>query len=102
MQQYGQNLGVAFQIIDDVLDYAGSEATIGKPTGNDLRHGLVTLPLIYALQGEHNVQIEQLRGVLERTDSPEDAVDEVVRCALSGPPLSAARDPARHYPARGR
>ena len=50
MEQYGLNLGIAFQIIDDVLDYTGSELIIGKPAGNDLRQGLVTLPLIYALQ----------------------------------------------------
>jgi heptaprenyl diphosphate synthase len=102
MQQYGQNLGVAFQIIDDVLDYAGSEATIGKPTGNDLRQGLVTLPLIYALQGEHNGQIEQVRGVLERTDSPDGAVDDVVRWVRAGPAISEALDLARHYAARAR
>jgi geranylgeranyl pyrophosphate synthase len=102
MQQYGQNLGVAFQIIDDVLDYVGSEATIGKPTGNDLRQGLVTLPLIYALQGEHNGQIEQVRGVLERTDSPDGAVDDVVRWVRAGPAIGEALDLARHYAARAR
>src|SRR2546429_2865634 len=47
---YGLNLGTAFQIIDDVLDYTEDQATIGKPAGNDLRQGMVTLPLIYALQ----------------------------------------------------
>jgi geranylgeranyl pyrophosphate synthase len=102
MQQYGQNLGVAFQIIDDVLDYAGSEATIGKPTGNDLRQGLVTLPLIYALQGELNGHIDQVRGVLERSDSPEDAVDDVVRWVRAGPAIGEALDLARHYAARAR
>lgn len=102
MQQYGQNLGVAFQIIDDVLDYAGSEATIGKPTGNDLRQGLVTLPLIYALQGEHNGHIEQVRGVLERSDSPDNAVDDVVRWVRAGPAIGEALDLARYYAARAR
>src|SRR2546429_5943628 len=47
---YGMNLGIAFQIIDDILDYTEDQATIGKPAGNDLRQGMVTLPLIYALQ----------------------------------------------------
>src|SRR5579859_6645552 len=47
---YGLNLGIAFQIIDDILDYTEDQETIGKPAGNDLRQGMVTLPLIYALQ----------------------------------------------------
>src|SRR6266700_6935177 len=49
LYDYGMNLGIAFQIIDDVLDYTEDQATIGKPAGNDLRQGMVTLPLIYAL-----------------------------------------------------
>ncbi len=52
LEEYGMNLGIAFQIIDDVLDYTEDQSTIGKPAGNDLRQGMVTLPLIYALQ-EH-------------------------------------------------
>jgi heptaprenyl diphosphate synthase len=44
----GHGLGMAFQIVDDVLDYTGDEATLGKPAGRDLRQGTITLPLIYA------------------------------------------------------
>ncbi len=50
LYDYGINLGIAFQIIDDILDYTEDQSTIGKPAGNDLRQGMVTLPLIYALQ----------------------------------------------------
>jgi geranylgeranyl pyrophosphate synthase len=46
---YGHHVGIAFQVIDDVLDYTGSEADLGKPVGNDIREGTVTLPLILAL-----------------------------------------------------
>jgi octaprenyl-diphosphate synthase len=47
---YGLNLGLSFQLIDDVLDFTSSEEVLGKPTGNDLREGRVTMPLIYLLQ----------------------------------------------------
>jgi len=47
--KFGYDLGLAFQIIDDVLDFTGDEALLGKPAGNDLREGTLTLPLIYAI-----------------------------------------------------
>ncbi len=46
---YGWNLGIAFQLADDILDFTSREKVLGKPVGNDLREGKVTLPLIYAL-----------------------------------------------------
>src|ERR1700683_4120566 len=48
--EYGWNLGIEFQLIDDVLDFTSREKILGKPVGNDLREGKVTLPLIYALE----------------------------------------------------
>lgn len=48
--EYAWNLGMAFQLVDDVLDFTADENTLGKPVGGDLREGKVTLPVIYALQ----------------------------------------------------
>lgn len=50
LSEYGWHLGMAFQLVDDVLDFTSREAVLGKPVGNDLREGKVTLPLIYALE----------------------------------------------------
>ena len=50
LREYGFNLGMAFQLVDDLLDYTGDEETVGKPLGSDLREGKVTLPLVYALE----------------------------------------------------
>jgi geranylgeranyl pyrophosphate synthase len=47
MRVYGYNLGMAFQIVDDVLDFTGEQGEVGKPVGSDLLQGLVTLPAIY-------------------------------------------------------
>jgi octaprenyl-diphosphate synthase len=50
LRDYGFNLGIAFQIVDDVLDYTAEESALGKPIGGDLREGKVTLPVILLLQ----------------------------------------------------
>jgi octaprenyl-diphosphate synthase len=50
MSDFGWNLGIAFQLVDDVLDFTSREKILGKPVGNDLREGKVTLPLIYSLE----------------------------------------------------
>ena len=50
LYEYGRHLGMAFQIVDDVLDYAGDESLLGKPVGGDLRQGIVTLPFFYYVQ----------------------------------------------------
>jgi geranylgeranyl pyrophosphate synthase len=54
MRQYGHNLGMAFQIVDDVLDFTGEQETVGKPVGSDLLQGLVTLPAIYYAEAHPN------------------------------------------------
>jgi geranylgeranyl pyrophosphate synthase len=52
LYDYGHYLGMAFQIVDDILDYTSDEAVLGKPVGGDLRQGIVTLPLFYFLQSQ--------------------------------------------------
>lgn len=51
LRRYGRELGMAFQMIDDVLDFTADEGQLGKPPGSDLRQGLITLPTLYYLQG---------------------------------------------------
>lgn len=102
LEQYGLNLGIAFQIIDDVLDYVGTEEQIGKPAGNDLRQGLVTLPLIYALRFQQNGHAERVERVLH-AETPEDAeVHGIVTWVAGSPAIEEALELARHYAARAR
>ena len=49
LEAYGMNLGIAFQLIDDVLDYSAKQATLGKTIGDDFREGKMTLPILLAL-----------------------------------------------------
>ncbi len=63
--QYGQSLGTAFQVIDDVLDYAGDAAEMGKNLGDDLREGKVTLPLIIAIERAEPAEADIIRHAIE-------------------------------------
>jgi octaprenyl-diphosphate synthase len=62
---YGQALGTAFQVIDDVLDYEGDAQELGKNLGDDLREGKVTLPIICALRAANGQQRQLIRGAIE-------------------------------------
>ncbi|GAB2265177.1 Solanesyl diphosphate synthase 3, chloroplastic/mitochondrial [Dionaea muscipula] len=67
---YGKNLGLAYQLIDDVLDFTGTAATLGKGSLSDIRHGIVTAPILFAME-----EIPQLREVVERGLNDPDDVD---------------------------
>ena len=63
MRAYGHNLGIAFQLIDDTLDYTGDVEELGKPVGNDIREGKATLPLIYAFRHQGKAVQKKLRKI---------------------------------------
>ncbi len=64
--EYGRNFGIAFQLKDDLFDFEGRAATVGKPIGLDLKHNMVTLPLIYAARKLGANDERQLRKILRR------------------------------------
>ena len=64
--EYAWNLGMAFQLVDDVLDFTAHEQTLGKPVGGDLREGKVTLPLVYALERATAPEQRLVETVLEQ------------------------------------
>lgn len=65
LREYGFNLGIAFQLVDDLLDLSGNEELLGKPVGGDLREGKMTLPLIYLLQRENERTTPLVREIVE-------------------------------------
>lgn len=75
LRRYGTSLGMAFQIADDVLDFMGDEGTLGKPAGNDLRQGTITLPAI--LLAKQLPESSALRRDLERGTNLEAVVEAV-------------------------
>lgn len=100
---YGLNLGIAFQIIDDILDYTEDQSTIGKPAGNDLRQGMVTLPLIYALQTQsQNGYLQQVQRLLNGSDHNEEEIREVIAWVLEGGNVERAQKDAYAYADKAR
>lgn len=98
LYEYGLNLGIAFQIIDDILDYTEDQAAIGKPAGNDLRQGIVTLPLIYAMQQQPlNGHIERVHKVLNSTEQSEENINSVVAWVAHGDGIARSFADAHRY-----
>ena len=89
---YGQALGTAFQVIDDVLDYDGDALEMGKNLGDDLREGKVTLPLIVAMQRGSEAQRTLLRNVIET--GTVDELQQVIAIIKETGALAAAREAA--------
>lgn len=77
MFQFGHAVGMCFQIRDDIFDY-GSNVSIGKPTGNDMKEGKLTLPLIYALNSAGNERMFSLAQKVKRGEVVQEEVDELV------------------------
>lgn len=97
--EYGENLGLAFQIVDDVLSYEGQAARVGKPLHSDLRNGRVTLPVIYALQSDDGVARRRVARLLAggRDGTDVAAHDELRDILLATGALERARLLAHHY-----
>lgn len=64
LSDFAWNLGMAFQLVDDILDFTSTEKILGKPAGNDLREGKVTLPMIYALEGASGPERQAVETVI--------------------------------------
>ncbi len=85
LREYGHSLGVAFQIVDDILDFTGDEKVLGKPVGSDLRQGTVTLPTLYALQ---SVAVsDRLLSLLEGDGDREANVSQAVQLVRQSPAI---------------
>jgi octaprenyl-diphosphate synthase len=97
LRRYGERLGMAFQVADDMLDYTGSSDETGKPSGLDLREQKVTLPLILALP-RFSPAARATVDALFATDSPtDDQVDEVIALTAEAGGIEGARQRGEEY-----
>jgi len=93
---YGLNLGIAFQVIDDVLDFTGDEKKTGKPVGIDLKEGYLTLPSLLAMKSSEEMRKEILGLVKQETPSPE-AVKRCVSHVVDSGAVEKAKGMGEYY-----
>ena len=99
VHQYGYEVGMAFQIVDDILDFTGEQATVGKPVASDLRQGLVTLPALY--YQEANPDDPDMQAVLSGEYHNGERIIRLVKSIRASGAIDQAHVEAKAYVARG-
>ncbi|MFQ5858759.1 MAG: polyprenyl synthetase family protein [Anaerolineae bacterium] len=99
LSEFGREVGMAFQIVDDVLDFVGTPDQIGKPVGSDLRQGLFTLPAIYYI--EANPDDPDANALLNGRVGDRSVVSRVVAAVRESGAADEALQEAREFVARG-
>jgi octaprenyl-diphosphate synthase len=102
LAQYGDALGMVFQITDDLIDFTEASETTGKPSGLDLREHKVTLPLIAALRAMTAAERALVAALLETADPSDDDVAQVTEIVVERGGLEYARNRAAEYADRAR
>jgi len=97
LARYGQSVGIAFQLIDDVLDFVSTEAKLGKPVANDLREGKLTLPLIYLMEESSAEHREMIETVMREGGFESVHREDVLRLIREHGTLARARAEAQRY-----
>lgn len=96
--RFGHALGMAFQVADDLLDFTGTQAETGKPTGHDLRERKVTLPLVGALPNVESTEHDEIRAFFQGDEEPSDeAISRIMEIAERRGGLDYARTRAAEY-----
>jgi len=96
MREFGENLGIGFQIKDDIFDYSDSNI-IGKPTGNDLREGKITLPLIHALKTSSESERQDILHKIQSISTNESYVAEIQEFARNKGGITYAEEKMAYY-----
>lgn len=98
LSEYGRNIGMAFQVVDDLLDVSGEADVVGKPTGNDLAAGVITLPVIHLLKQEGVG--ERARRLLRDTPFSRNQIDEVLALVRQNGAIEYSREVAATFARR--
>jgi geranylgeranyl pyrophosphate synthase len=96
LRLYGYHLGMAFQIVDDILDFTGEQDEVGKPIGSDLRQGLVTLPTLYYIE-DHPDQAEVKSLLAGEYDGRREHMESLVQSIRSSDAIRRSFEKAHDY-----
>ena len=99
VKQFGYEIGMAFQIIDDILDFTSEQTTMGKPVASDLRQGLITLPVLYYLDNHPN-DID-MRNILDTSFCDENCLSRLLSSIRESGAIDLAHAEARQSVRRG-
>jgi octaprenyl-diphosphate synthase len=102
LETFGLNLGIAFQLIDDVLDYSAKQAQLGKTIGDDFREGKITLPIILAFRRGSGEERTFWRRTLEDLEQTDNDLDQALAYLEKHNALTDTVERARHYGAIAR
>jgi octaprenyl-diphosphate synthase len=102
LRSYGRNLGLAFQLVDDALDYAGEPATLGKSVGDDFRDGKITLPVVLCYRRGNAEERAFWQRTMQDGDIREDDLAQAMALMQKHHALSDTMERARHYGAIAR
>jgi octaprenyl-diphosphate synthase len=97
---FGSNLGIAFQLMDDLLDYTSSEEVFGKPVGKDLKEGKITLPLVYFVSELERAEVERLAELFKSQKASDQDYQDLVRRVRVNGAIERVRSEASEYVAR--
>jgi octaprenyl-diphosphate synthase len=97
---YCFNLGIAFQIVDDILDFTGEGKVLGKPAASDLSEGTATLPIIYAVKKADRNEMKTVRKIMDGGDATEDERTQIIEMLKKHGALDKARAAAENYAAK--
>jgi len=97
LARFGLNMGIAFQLMDDLLDYTSSKEVFGKPVGKDLREGKITLPLIYTLLSLEESERTRLESLFKNQRAAEEDYRNLIEIVKSNGALDQIRDEAQTY-----
>jgi octaprenyl-diphosphate synthase len=102
LENYGMNLGIAFQLIDDVLDFSAEQAKLGKTVGDDFRDGKITLPVILAFRRGDDEERQFWRRTLEDLEQSDGDLQHGIELMIKHNALHDTIERARHYGAIAR
>ena len=97
LESFGRNLGIAFQLIDDMLDYSAKQSELGKSVGDDFRDGKITLPVVLALRAADDREREFWRRTLEDSEQRDGDLDHAIELMRRHGTFAATLERAREY-----